>query len=267
MSKKIKFRTCSLGSEPDPCQGNEELVRWIRSRAGLGGDLIRYRFQQPLIYQREAGVDLPCAGGIWYRERLLECLAGIDNGTITGEIGLDPGPIKTDIEEIIKKPDPLWVAMPSPGELGVSDKYYGDPEEVSRTLLFWFRRLMREMRDSGAEGHVIICKEAVEEEIEALCGKKVLFYIPDPHAPSLEILLEHQRTIAVSGSALPLVIDLKEEYHVDNLVIIDPTTYGLETSLSNWEKDRIKVGGYCHGNCSEYWKNIVNMSDFNAPSE
>ena len=267
MSKKIKFQTCSLGSEPDPSLDKGELVSWIRSRAGLGGDLARYWFQKPLSYQREAQVDVPCAGGVFYGERLRECLAGLDNGKIVGELGLDPGLLKTDIGEAVKKPDPLWVAIPGPGKLGLTDKYYGDPEEASRNLYFWFRRLMREMRDSGADGHVLICDHVVEEELEALCGKKILFYVSDPDLEGLELLLEHQRTIAVSGAAIDLVVSLKEEYPVHNLILIDPTNTGLEKSLEHWEKDHIKAGGYCIDNCAEYWKKIVNTADFHAPSE
>jgi hypothetical protein len=267
MSKKIKFQTKSLGSEPDPRLDKEGLVSWIRSRAGLGGDLARYWFQHPLLYQREAEVDVPCVGGMFYRERLLECLAGIDNGKIIGELGLDPGLVKTDIGEIVKKSDPLWVAMPSPGRLGITDEYYGDPEEVSRNLYFWFRRLMREMRDSGANGHVLICNHVIPEELEALCEKKVLFYLSDPGQEGLELLLEHQRTIAVSGAAIDLVVSLKEEYPVDNLVLIDPTTTSLEKTLEHWETGQVTAGGYCREHCHEYWKNIVKVADFQVPSE
>jgi hypothetical protein len=267
MSKKIKFQTKSLGSEPDPHLNTEELVSWIQSRAGRGGDLVRYCFQKPLGYQREAEVDLPCAGGMFYRERLLECLSGIDKGTIIGELGLDPGLLKTDIEEVNKKPDPLWVAMPSPGQLGITDEYYGDPEEVSRNLFFYFRRLMREMRDSGADGHVLICDHVIEEELEALCGKKILFYLSGPDQEGLEMLLEHQRTIAVPCAKIDLVVSLKEEYPVDDLILIDPTNSGLEKTLAHWETGQIKAGGYCRESCSEYWKNIVNAALFQSPSE
>lgn len=267
MSKKIKFQTKSLGSEPGPHQDKEDLVSWIQSRAGLGGDLTRYRFQKPLLYQREAEVDCPCAGGMFYRERLLECLAGIDNGTITGELGLDPGLLKTDIGEVIKKPGPLWTAMPTPDQLGIIDGYYGDPEEASRNLFFWFRRLMREMRDSGADGHILICDHVVEEELEALCGKRVFFFLSDPDFPGLEMLLEHQRTIAVSSATIDLVVSLKEEYPVDNLILLDPTSGGLEKILTHWENDQVSIGGYCRENCPEYWKNIVHAADYLPCSE
>ena len=267
MSKNIIFQTRSLGSEQDPSQDKEDLVRWIQSRAGLGGDISRYWFQNPLIYQRDAEVDIPCAGGLFYGERLQECIAGIRNRKIVEELGLDPGLIKTDIEEVIKKPDPLWVAMPGPGQLGIADEYYGDPEEASRNLFFWFRRMMREMRDSGADGHVLISDHVNEEELEALCGKKILIYLSDPTPEGLELLLEHQRTLAVPGAALDLVISLKEEYPVNNLVLIDPTISGLEISLQHWEKDHITAGGYCREQCPEYWKNIVKAAVFQAPSE
>lgn len=267
MSKKIKFQTKSLGSEPDTREDKEALVSWIRSRGGRGGDIIRYRFQNPLALQREAFIDIPCAGGMFYRERLLECLAGIHNGTITGELGLDPAQIKTDIEEIIKKPDPLWTSMPGPAQLGIADGYYGDPEEASRNLFFWFRRVMREMRDSGAEGTVLICDQASEIELEALCGKKVLIFLLNPARENLEILLEHQRTIIISAASIDLVASMNEEYPVDNLVITDPTGPDLENVLQYWDQDRIQAGGYCHENCQEYWKNVVNSAIFQIPSE
>ena len=267
MSKKIKFQTRSLGSEPDPRLNKEELAGWIQSRTGRAGDLTRFRLLQPLIYQREAGVDVPGIGGLFYRDRLLECLSGIDKGKITGELGLDAGLFKTDIEEAVKKPNPLWISMPGPAQLGITDEYYGDPEEVSRNLLFWYRRLMREMRDSGADGHILICDHVHEMEIEELCGRKTFFFLRDPDLAGLELLLEHQRSLAVSYEALDLVLGLKEEYPVDKLVLINPTHIGLKELLKHWESDKIEAGGYCTGNCPEYWKNIVHAAEFQAGSE
>jgi hypothetical protein len=126
---------------------------------------------------------------------------------------------------------------------------------------------MREMRDSGADGHVLICDHLCDEELEELSGKKILFYLSDPDREGLERLLEHQRTIAVPCTTLELVIDLKEEYPVDNLILTDPSTSGLEKSLEHWEADQIKAGGYCRESCNDYWKKIVTAAVFQAPSE
>ncbi len=75
--------------------------------------------------------------------------------------------------------------------------------------------------------------------------ENVLFYLPDPDLAGLELLLEHQRALAVPSAAVDLVIGLKEEYPVDNLVLINPTNTGLEKLLEHWESDQIMAGGYC----------------------
>ena len=152
---------------------------------------------------------------MFYRDRLLECLSGIDKGKITGELGLDAGLFKTDIEEAVKKPNPLWISMPGPAQLGITDEYYGDPEEVSRNLLFWYRRLMREMRDSGADGHILICDHVHEMEIEGLCGKKTFFFLRDPDLQVLNFFLNTKDPWRCHPRPSTWLLGIKEEYAVD----------------------------------------------------
>ena len=99
-------------------------------------------------------------------------------------------------------------------------------------------------------------------ELEGLCGRKTFFFLQEPDVSGLELLLEHQRALAVSSEVIDLVVGLKEEYTVDTMVLITPTNVGFEKLLKHWESDQIKAGGYCTGNCPEYWKNIVQGAEF-----
>jgi hypothetical protein len=262
MKKIIKFRTRSLGSEPDTQPDPGAIGQWIHTRRGTGGDLVLFHLQHLLGFQRDAGISSMCAGGLFYQNRLLECLKGIGDGKISGELDCDPGHVKADIQELVRPQEELWVAMPAPRQLGLKDIYYGDAEEAHRALIFQYKRLMREMRDSGAAGHVLLYNNPDQEEFEVFSGKKVFFFSPGPDREGLELLLEHQNTIAISEPCLDLLIDMIEEYPVRHLVILDPTTGSLTKALRHWDHEYISLGGYCRDNHREYWNGIVENSSY-----
>jgi hypothetical protein len=256
MSKILQFSTRSLGSEvdsPDP----GELAGWASGRRGLGGDLTTFMLEQSLDPQVQPGIGLPCAGGVFYRDRWLESLIGVSEGVITGEMEMDPSLLRSDVEGLLKRKKDLWFAIPAPHKFGLQDGYYGDPEEATRAVLGQVKRLMRAMRDERAGGHVILCERPDAVEMEMLAMKKSLFFQPDPRGDDLAAVLEYQRTIAVESRDLPLLTGLMAEYQVKDLVLVNPDAGAFQQALEHFDPEHITAGGYCTSGCREYWEELA----------
>ena len=256
MGKRITFPTRSFGSDaqdPDPAA----LAEWVGARRGQAADLITYQLEQGLIPQLDSGVTLPCAGGRWYRERWLGALTGVEGTDITGEMGCDPRHLIQDADDMNRMQKNLWLAVPSPRELGLTDRYFHDPEEAAHSLLSAYQEMMRAMRDAGIAGHVLLCERSDGEELETLAGRRVFFFTRDQTKKSLTLLLEHQSVVAVRPSGLGLIADLMGEYEIQKIVLIDAGQEDLMRALELKDPDNLICGGYCPDSCGVYWKSVV----------
>ena len=262
MKKTIKFQTVSLGSDLTGKPGMDELKEWIRDRHHRGGDLLLFHLLRETGAQRAAGLDALCAGGPFYGDRIMNCLKGVRNSTITGELDIDESPVISDMHELITEGYRFRLAVPAPHEYRLADQYYGEPEEALMALISLHRRLFREIRDAGIPGHVVIYQEPVIEEFESMAGKKIFFFNPSHTRPDLELLLEYQDTVAVSPAGLDLVIDMTGEYTVKGLVLLDPTAETITHALRHWDPGNIAIGGYFHGQPDGYWDTIVSASAY-----
>lgn len=256
MAKTHTFRTVSLGSEPEP-PDVQSVAEWVGLQRGSDADLASYLLESSLSPQVEAGVDTPCAGGIFYNRRIMESLSGIRSGDVTGELGSDPTLLQADARRVLSFHRGTRVGLPAPHILGISDSYYSDEEEVDAALCRQYRLLLRAMRDEGIPGHVILAERAVEIEIEQLAGKKVFFFLKEPDAESLSLLLEYQRSVAVKTDHLAILRDLWEEHEISSLLLLDPGEGDIREILGFLDPDRIQVGGYCSGEGPDYWEGLV----------
>ncbi len=85
MVKRLKLATRAFGAEP----GIPELTvlaAWIAEHRGTTADIITYLLDQSLEPQVSAGIMAPCAGGRFYKNRIMQCLLGVDGRKATGEI-------------------------------------------------------------------------------------------------------------------------------------------------------------------------------------
>ena len=244
MARKLKFRTRSFGSESRTPDLNE-LTRWVSGRRGIEGDITTYHLESSLLPQLDAGIDLPCAGGLFFGARLKESLEGVNEETITGELDYTPDVLVADAIDIRDKHGATWFSMPAPHNVGIKDEYYGDAEEALLAIIKVYRGAMRSMRDAGTKGHVLICSHINPAELESLSGKRVFFFQKDPTAEDLALLLEYQKHIAIECAQIHLLIDLMEEYVVSGLVILHPEPAALLEAMKHWDPDRIFTGGYC----------------------
>jgi hypothetical protein len=262
MKKSLKFQTVSLGSEYSGEPDMNALKEWIGERHHKGGDIILFRLLSMVGIQKAAGIDELCAGGLFYRERMLECLKGIDEGVIMGEIDFDPDPVIADITELLGGGFRCRMALPSPHEYGLKDQYFGDIEEANTAFFSMYRRFFREMRDAGVTGHVVIYHDPLVEAFESMKGRKVFFFNPAHRRPDLEMLLEYQDSVAIAPSGLDLVIDMTGEFKVRNLVLIDPSRDAIALALQHWEPEHIALGGYNPGLHGTYWETLVSDSTY-----
>jgi hypothetical protein len=259
MAKRLKLATRAFGAEPG-MPDIAALAAWIAENRGTAADIITHLLDQSLEPQISAGIMAPCAGGRFYKNRIMQCLHGVDGRKATSEIGLDLHAISEDAEKIVVQKKGAWCALPAPHVLGITDTFYNDEYEWNDAITGSYRNLMRSMRDRGISGHVLICDTMSEPEIASLVRQNVFFFQPESDRESLECLLEHQRQIAVGRDQLDTVLDLTSEYDLRKIIIIDPDQEAIARALSCLDPDEISAGGYCTDTCEDYWKNLVDVA-------
>ena len=232
------------------------LAEWVAGRRGLSGDLTTYLLAQSLFPQKEAGITIPCAGGKFLGNRILESIIGLDDHTIVTELAVHPDPVIADTLEIVATLRGVFFAMPAPHLLGLTDAYYHDEDEYADAITGAYRILMRSMRDAGCGGHVLICDHIEGPEVERLAGKKAFFFHPSPEREDLEILLEYQRQIAIPKNDLDMVPLLADEYDIAGIVIMDPDEPSIHSAREFLDPDKITAGGYCTEDCAKYWRSL-----------
>ncbi len=261
MAKRLRLATRALGAEPVR-PDVPALAAWISGHRGTIADIITYQLDQSLSPQLPAGILSPCAGGRFYRERILAGLAGVEDGRATAEISLDPHEIARDAALIVSKKKGAWCALPAPHLIGITDVFYDDEEEWNDALAGIYRSLMRSMRDIGVGGHVLICDTLQEPELASLVRQNVFFYQTEPDRDDLACLLERQPQVAVSRDHLDILLDLTGEYDVRKVIIVDPDAPSITRALSCLDPDQIIAGGYCTKSCEDYWTHLVRSATY-----
>ena len=259
MAKRLKLATRGFGAEPGQ-PDVAALAEWIAEHRGRTADIVTYQLDRSLAPQVSAEIGIPCAGGKFYACRVRECLRGVHEDRITDELSLDPGPVVEDAAGIVLQKKGAWCALPAPHTLGLTDGYYDDAGEYNDAVTAVYRTLMRSMRDTGVAGHVLIADTATEVEVQALARRKVFFFEPHPTREDLEILLERQRQVAITGDMLGTLLDLKGEYDVSRVCLVDPDRESVQLALSHLDPDQVSAGGYCVQDCGEYWKELVSAA-------
>ncbi len=262
MVKRRNLSTRAFGAEPG-IPDIAVLAAWIADHRGTPADIMTYLLDQSLAPQLDAGIISPCAGGRFYRNRIMECLVGVEEGRATGEIHLDPHAIIEDAAGIVIQKKGTSCALPAPHLLGITDTYYHDKEEWNGAIAGVYHSLMRSMRDTGIKGHVLICREIHEPEIELLVRPNIFVFQPEPDRESLACLLEHQHQIAVGRDYVDTVLALSSEYDLRKIIIVDPDEESITRALESLDPDQVIAGGYCTDAGTDYWKNLVDAAVYN----
>jgi hypothetical protein len=261
--KKQPLPTRGFGAEPG-VPDVPALAEWIAENRGRNADLITYRLDQSLAPQVLSEIGVPCAGGIFYRERVCNSMVGIEKNTVVCELGVNSGQLIADAAGMVKQKKGTWCALPAPHVLAIRDTYYNDEEEWNGAIAGAYRTMMRSMRDAGIAGHVLICETIKDVEISNLARQNVFFFQPKTDRESLECLMEHQRQVAVAKDYLKTVFSLTDEYDLQKICVIDPDSESVSLALSHLDPDQVSIGGYCTDACGEYWKNLVKTAHYTA---
>ncbi|MCK9630226.1 MAG: hypothetical protein M0R30_01175 [Methanoregula sp.] len=256
MVKRLNLATRAFGAEPVQ-PDVAALAEWIAEHRGRTADIITYQLHQSLAPQASAGIMSPCAGGKFYHDRIRQSITGITDNRAVGELHLDSPAIIEDAAGIVVQKRGAECAMPAPHVLGIEDAYYEDGDEWSDAICGTYKALMRAMRDTGVAGHVLVCDIMDDAELAALARQKCFFFQPEPDRESLAALMEYQHRVAVGKDHLSTLIDLTNEYTLKKVFIIDPDQKAIELARSHLDPDQIVAGGYCTGDCTEYWKDLV----------
>ncbi len=261
MAKRHTLATRAFGAEPG-IPDVTGLAAWITDHRGRQADIMTYRLDQSLAPQVSAEIGIPCAGGTFYGDRLRQCITGIDDKTAVGELHIDTSEIIEDAAGIVVQKKGAWCALPAPHALGIVDGYYHDKGEWNAAICEAYRIIMRDMRDTGVAGHVLIADQLDDAELLSLAGLKAFFFTPG--CKDLAALLEHQKQVTVGKDQLERVFELMNEYEVRKIYILDPDPFSIRLALSHLDPDQIAAGGYCTADSPEYWKNLVASAVYTA---
>ncbi|MEN6395135.1 MAG: hypothetical protein ABFC78_01470 [Methanoregula sp.] len=256
MAKIVPLQTRAFGAEPG-VPDVAALAAWIAEHRGIAADLQVYQLDQSLAPQVAAGIDRPCAGGLFYQDRIRASLCGLCDTAVTDEIDVETTRLQEDAGQIVTQKKGAWCAIPAPHEIGITDKYYHDEDEWNDALAGAYRTVMRAMRDAGIGGHVLICEKINEAEIALLARENVFFFPTVPDKESLCNLMEHQRRVATGKKMLDTVFDLANEYDLHQLIVMDPDVDAIRLALSHLDPDQVIAGGYCTDTCDTYWEKLV----------
>lgn len=254
MARRIAISVRSFGSEVG-IPGVSEIAEWLRGVRGEEADLMTYRLDRSLDGQE--GVAVPAAGGVFYGERVSRAFTGMVDGTLVEEPGIDPTTVAVDARFVRKIRKDAWFSLPAPHMLGFRDGYMGDEEEFCETIADLYSRLAREMRDAGAQGHVLVADEADAIELEVLASRKVLFFPRNPAVFDIELLLEYQGDLILPAGDLSRAPDLMERFRVRRLILLDAGAEDLAAATAFLDPDMLEAGGYCEAACPDYWKGLV----------
>jgi hypothetical protein len=256
MVKRLKLATRAFGAEPD-LPDVAGLAEWIAEHRGKMADIVTYRLDQSLAPQLAAGIMMPCAGGKFFAARIRQCMSGINDNKAVGELHVDTPAIIEDAAGIVMQKKGAWCAIPAPHVLGITDTYYDDEDEWSDAICDAYRTIMREMRDTGITGHVLIADRIDHAELASLARQNVFFFAPAPCREDLATLMEFQRQVAIGKDQLQIVFDLMNEYTLQKIFITSTDRESINLALDHIDPDQVVAGGYCTEDCGKYWKDLV----------
>ncbi|MEN6341901.1 MAG: hypothetical protein ABFC89_05005 [Methanospirillum sp.] len=256
MAGRRRLETRGFGGEA-PIPPLSRLTERLEERPWIEADLTTFRLLESLRPQVAAGIGAVAAGGEFYGVRWREAIGGVRNGLLREAPFSEPDALAMDARAIVNEVRAPFAAMPAPSALEIVDRHFGDPAEAGAAIRDVYGSLMRTMRDAGVAGHVMIAPTPLDEELEDLSSPFTFFYCPDPNPKAIEILLDHQRPLALPGRRAAGLAALIDQVGRRPIYLIAPTEEEVSAALEVLDPDHLRIGGFCPKDCDTYWQQLA----------
>lgn len=224
----------------------------------MEADLTTFRLLESLRPQVAAGTGTVAAGGEFYAGRWREAIGGTRDGVLREAPFPNEAALVMDARAIASAARMPSATMPVPSSLGLADRYFGDTSEADAAIRDVYGSLMRAMRDEGVAGHVLVTASPAHDELEDLASPFTFFFCPDPDPAAIEVLLEHQRPLALPGARVAELGGIIDQFGTRVVYLLDPTREEIATGLEVLDPDHLRLGGYCrHEDCQSYWQRLA----------
>lgn len=253
MNKRRNLLVWSFGGE-EPNPDLPALAAWAGRQKGAACDLLSFKIEHSL--RDQAGLDRMAYGGMYYADRIRESLGGIRSGFLREEPWICPDSLRDDATRAAAISRKVWAVLPSPLHLKIEDGIYSDRQEYEDALCRMYNLLMREIRDTGVYGIIIIGEQFSSLEREMLPGRRVMLHSLSGTSRSLAGILDVQNSLSLSAKRLPLLPDLLDEYEVRTVSVIDGTEKDFAGLLSYFDPGDITAGGFSSCGGKKYWEGV-----------
>jgi hypothetical protein len=254
MGKKLRFKTISLGSDPD-IPSADELSSLISNAKGSEADLTTFQMLRSGKFQYDVDLDESGVGGEYSTPRMNKALLwDSDNGLI-----IDTSEIVSDYSMITRKGGFIRSVHESPGVLGCSPDI--NDEDGFAEFCKGYGIILRSLRDTGMKGHVILTKKPDLLELELISNMKNIIYLMEPEERELEELLEFTTKLVIHSQFISVIPNLMDSYKVRDLVIVDPHSEDLVAVLEFIDRDHVIVAGYALGDEKSYWERLKSSAE------
>jgi hypothetical protein len=232
---KYIYKTSAYGGEPTTPDilAVSTFLREKKEYTTRCFDLISYQLVTQILAEKEAGIEVIGAGGLFVKSRLDEAFLYDEEWHL-----VDPIWCMHDAELIHHLSKYSNYCIPAPSILSPENE-----AESYYSLCEQYKAMMREMRDAGVRGHVLTATHVDEIACEKLIGRRVsMFLTRGSKKEDIECLLEYQHSIALYDSSM--LESLLDQYSITSVTLMDPTISDLQTATDLMDREKIWIGGY-----------------------
>ncbi len=240
------------GEEPDPSLPT--LAAWAGRQKDVECDLLSFKVERSLGDQK--GIDRLAYGGLFYTDRLYDSIGGIRSGFLCEEPWARPAALRADASRAVAFSRKVWAVLPSPTHLKIEDGIFSDREEYESALCRMYGLLMREIRDTGVYGTIIIGDQFSPVERELLPGRRVFLHSLTGSSRAVSGILEVQSALSLAAHRLSVIPDVLDEYEIRSLSVIDGTEKDFSGLLAYFDAEDLTAGGLSVGGGKKYWEGV-----------
>ena len=240
------------GEEPDP--DVPTLAAWAGRQKDVACDLLSFKIERSLGDQK--GIDRLAYGGEFYKDRLYDSLGGIRSGFLCEEPWARPEFLRADALRAVTFSRKVWAVLPSPTHLKNQDGIFSDREEYESALCRVYGLLMREIRDAGVYGTIIIGEQFSPIERELLTGRRVFLHSLSGSSKAISGILEVQSALSLPAHRLSVLPDVLDEYEIRSLSVIDGTEKDFSGLLTYFDVNNLTAGGRSPEGGKKYWEGV-----------